>query len=488
MPPRSPEQDPHAQEPGTPHVVVIGAGLAGLTAAREVLMSRPGTAVTVLEGSAEVGGKLRVGEVAGVPVDLGAEAMLNRRTEGIDLARAVGLGEHIVHPQVSGAGVWTKGAIRPLPPTLMGIPTNLAVAARSGILGRLGVVRAGIEPRLRRLDLTDDVGVGRLVSRRLGAEVRDRLVEPLLGGVYAGRSDEISTLASLPQLVASSARHGSLLAAARAATGGGGEGTQTAVSVPVFAGVSGGVGRLAVAVCTDIEARGGVVVRNAPVRELARTGRGWRVVHGPTSASTVVEADAVVVAVPAAPAARLLEEAAPAAAMELGRIEYASMAIITIAVEAAAVEVDLAGSGFLVPPVDGRLIKAATFSGRKWGWLAGDVLVLRCSVGRHREEADLQRDDNELVEGAVMDLREATGLHAPLLDAVVTRWGGALPQYAVGHLDRVTRISAAVGRTAGLEVCGAAYDGVGIPAVIASGKAAATRLLGNVAAAATMTS
>ncbi len=488
MSPRPPEQDQLDQALATPHVVVIGGGIAGLAAARTLLVTRPDLRVTVLEGSAEVGGKLRVGEVADIPVDLGAEAMLNRRTEGTDLARAVGLGEHIVHPQVSGAGVWTKGAVRPLPPTLMGIPANLAVAARSGILGRLAASRARLEPLLPRLDLTEDVGIGRLVARRLGPEVRDRLVEPLLGGVYAGRSDEISTLASLPQLVAGTTEHGSLLAAARAVTEGG-TGTQPAApQTPVFAGVSGGVGRLPRAVCADLESRGGVVVLDALVRELTRTDQGWRLVHGATIDPRVVEADAVVIAVPAAPAGRLLEQVAPAAALELGRIEYASMAIVTVAIEVTAVDVPLDGSGFLVPPIDGRLIKAATFSSRKWGWLSGDVLVLRCSVGRHREEADLQRSDNELVEGAVMDLRDATGLHAPLLDAVVTRWGGALPQYAVGHLDRVARVRAAVAQAPGLEVCGAAYDGVGIPAVIASGTAAATRLLDDLPAAATMTS
>jgi oxygen-dependent protoporphyrinogen oxidase len=199
-----------------------------------------------------------------------------------------------------------------------------------------------------------------------------------------------------------------------------------------------------------------------------------------------VHADAVVVATPATPAGRLLEEVAPAVARELGRIDHASVAIVTLAVDAAKADVELTGSGFLVPPVDGRLIKAATFSSRKWAWLAGDVLVMRCSVGRHREEADLQRDDTELVDGAVMDIREATGLRAPLLDATVTRWGGALPQYAVGHLDRVVRIEAAVAAVPGLEVCGAAYHGVGIPAVIASGQAAATRVTRVLSQAATM--
>jgi protoporphyrinogen/coproporphyrinogen III oxidase len=469
------------------HVVVVGGGIAGLAAARELLVARPDVQVTVLEGASEVGGKLRVGEIAGIPVDLGAESMLNRRPEGTDLARSVGLGEHLVHPRVSGAGVWTRGAVRPLPPTLMGIPANLGVAADSGILSRFGVARAQLERGMPRLDLTEDVGIGRLVARRLGPQVRDRLVEPLLGGVYAGRSDEISTHAAMPQLVGAVSEEGSLLAAARATTAGGAGFTQSsAPTTPVFAGISGGVGRLPLAVATDVIARGGEIVRGAVVRELQRTERGWRIVHGPTIAPTRVDADAVIIALPAAPASRLLDEVCHAASGELGRIDYASMAIITVAVDARSVDVDLAGSGFLVPPIDGRLIKAATYSSRKWAWLQGETVVLRCSVGRHREEADLQRDDTELVEDALLDIRDATGLHAPLLDAVVTRWGGALPQYAVGHVERVGRIRAAVQQVPGLEVCGAAYDGVGIPAVVASGRAAATRVTDALAPAATM--
>jgi oxygen-dependent protoporphyrinogen oxidase len=191
-----------------------------------------------------------------------------------------------------------------------------------------------------------------------------------------------------------------------------------------------------------------------------------------------VTADEVVVAVPAAPAARLLSGVAPAAAAELAAIESASMAIVTIAFRAEDVPT-LAGSGFLVPPIDGRTIKAATFSFAKWDWVreAGDgVLLLRTSVGRHREESVLQVPDEELVAASLADLADATGLTARPVDTLVQRWGGGLPQYAVGHLDRVARIHAAVALVPGLAVCGAAYDGVGIPAVIASARRAAATL------------
>jgi oxygen-dependent protoporphyrinogen oxidase len=238
---------------------------------------------------------------------------------------------------------------------------------------------------------------------------------------------------------------------------------------------------------TDALAAGlpeGSVRTGTTVRALRRTPTGFELVTGATTDEHVETADAVVVAVPGAPAARLLTDLAPSAAAELAGIGYASMAVITLAVRAAEASVltDSGASGFLVPPVDGRSIKAATFSFAKWGWVraAGQpdgLLLLRASLGRYGEEATLQRDDDELVELALGDLHAATGLTARPVDRHVQRWGGGLPQYAVGHLERVARVRADVARTPGLAVAGAAYDGVGIAACIASGHRAAADLV-----------
>ena len=478
-------------------VVVIGAGIAGLAAAHELLVRRPDLQVEVLERSSRVGGKLLLGQVAGLDVDLGAESMLARRPEALDLARSVGIGDAIVHPSTSAAGLWTHGEVRPMPPTLMGVPADVRIAARTGVLGRVGAARARLESRMPSPDLTKDVSIGSLVARRLGREVRDRLVDPLLGGVYAGRCDDLSAHAAWPQVVAAVRRHGGLLAAAAAETSAARRsGTRQPAGSPVFAGIAGGVGKLADATAEAIGRLGGRVRCDVVVRDLVRTEHGWRLVVGSAASAQQVEADAVVIAVPAAPASRLLGAVVPKAARELAHVEYASLALVTVAVRARDVDVELTGSGFLVPPVDATTIKAATYSSRKWSWLARaaekdtaePTVILRCSIGRHGDEAVLQQDDTELVEAAMLDLRDATGLRAPLVDATVARWGGALPQYAVGHLDRVLRIRADVATMPGLAVCGAALDGVGIPAVIASGQAAATQVLGRLSVAGTMQS
>jgi len=246
----------------------------------------------------------------------------------------------------------------------------------------------------------------------------------------------------------------------------------------VFAGLAGGVGQLAEALAGSLAAAGAEILLDTTVRELVRLPAGWELVTGSAASPKTISADAVVLAIPATPAGRLLTAAAPWAAQDLAAIDYASMAIVTLAFSAAAFGKPLTGSGFLVPAVDGRLIKAATFSTQKWGWYdEADGVLVRCSVGRYGDVGDLQRSDDELVAGAVRDLAAAVGVRGVPRDAVVTRWGGGLPQYSVGHLDRVARIKAALAAIPALAACGAAFDGVGIPACIGSGMAAATQVL-----------
>ena len=457
-----------APETDRRRVVVAGGGIAGLTAAY-VLGEDPSREVVLLEGSPQVGGKLRLAEVSGVTVDVGAEAMLNRRPEGAALARELGL--TVVHPVATRSQLWTRDALRPLPRSLMGVPLDVEELAASGVLSAAGLRRVRAEPSLPPTELDDaDISVGELVAGRLGEEVVDRLVEPLLGGVYAGHARELSARATTPQLVAMLDR-GSLLEAAAAAV--------PVSMIPVFAGLPGGLGGLPGALL----ASGRFTARtDATVRELRRVEGGYELVVGSAHQPERVRADEVVLAVPATPAARLLGDLAPAAAAELAAIEYASTAVVTLAFRAQGFPIAEGSSGFLVPPVEGRRIKASTLSFAKWSWVraAGrgaldgeDVLLLRTSLGRHREEASLQATDEELVAASLSDLADAIGLAGAPVDVDVQRWGGGLPQYAVGHLDRVARIREGVARLPGLAVCGAAYDGVGIPAVIASARRAA---------------
>ncbi|MFF5105947.1 protoporphyrinogen oxidase [Streptomyces sp. NPDC000134] len=459
---------------GARHVVVIGAGIAGLAAAHRLLGR--GARVTVLEASDRVGGKLLPGEIAGLRVDLGAESMLARRPEGVALAREAGLADRLQPPATATAALWTRGALRPMPKGhVMGVPGT--AAALSGVLSEEGLARIGRDAELPRTEVGDDVAVGEYVAARLGREVVDRLVEPLLGGVYAGDAYRISMRSAVPQLFEAARAHTSLTEAVRAIQGR--TAAAPAAAGPVFMGIEGGIGTLPPAVAAAVRARGAEILLNTPVTELRRTGpAGWRVVAG----DRVLGADAVVVAVPAPAAAALLRAEAPAAAAELAAVEYASMALITLAYRRADAAALPAGSGFLVPPVDGRTIKASTFASRKWGWIDRedpDLVVLRTSVGRHGETEILGRDDAGLIDVSRHDLKEATGLAAAPVAARVTRWTDGLPQYPVGHHARVARVREHLANLPGLAVCGAAYDGVGIPACIAGAHAAVDQLGGD---------
>jgi oxygen-dependent protoporphyrinogen oxidase len=461
-------------------IAVVGGGVAGLAAAVRLRDRAPAAEIVVIERSDQPGGKLRTGRLTGVdgsavPVELGAENFLVRdpatghENAAMRLARRLGFGGDLVHPASSNAALAVDGRLRPLPGgTLMGVP---------GDLDLLGDVAKPAADRDRDeghplLAPGQDVAVGGLVRDRFGDQVVDRLVDPLLGGVYAGRADLLSLATTMPGLAAAAMTEHTLTGAVRAALAASAA-HRPAQGSPVFATIAGGLGRLVEAMAAQVPVRLGL-----PVRELRRAGSGWALVLGPAPRPEVVEADALILAVPARPAARLLGTAHPAAAAEVGALDYASVALVTMALP----EADLPElSGFLVPAGEGFDVKAATFFTRKWAHLRrGDGTVLvRASLGRYGDEQALQRDDGDLIRLVHNELSTLLGgpLPAPV-DSLVWRWGGALPQYAPGHLDRVTR--ARNGLRSGpppLALAGAAYDGVGIPACVRSGEAAADEVL-----------
>ncbi len=459
-----------------PVIAIVGAGIAGLAAAF-FLRDEPAD-VIVLDGAPRPGGKLAVADVAGCQLDVGAEALLTRRPEGTGLIEAAGLAGDLVPAAATTAQIWSRDTMRPLPARqFMGVPADAAELAGTGLLSAAGLARASQEPDLPGTDRDGDVPVAGYVAARFGQEVVDRLVDPLLGGVYAGRSEDLSFEATLPALAEASRRHGTLTAAAASllppppAAG--------APPPPVFGSLAGGLGTLPPALAA---ASGADVRTGAMVRELVPAAHGWRLTIGSAQAPQWLDADAVILALPARPASRLLTgvPGAAAAAAALGEISYASMAIVTLAYPRAAFPRLPVTSGYLVPAVDGHPVKAVTFSSVKWPQLqqrAADLIFVRCSVGRIGEEQVLQAGDAELTALAAADLAAATGVRGAPVDSLVTRWGGALPQYTVGHLDRVARIQASLATQPGLAACGAAYAGVGIPACIATARSAVDQVV-----------
>ena len=459
-------------------IVVVGGGIAGLAAALR-LRDRLGDAaeLTVVEQSDRLGGKLHSTRFADGVLESGAETFLMRDPDGTPspaarLVERVGLTGALRHPATTRAALAVAGRLHPIPAgTLMGVPADPST------VDGLAAVPAGRDADTGRPLLAPgaDVSVGELVRARLGDEVADRLVDPLLGGVYAGRADDLSLATTIPALAAAARSQPTLAGAVRAAAPAPASAASPAAPrAPVFGTIEGGLSRL---VSAAAEASGARLMLGLPVRELAAEGNRWRLVAGPTPRPTVLHADAVVLAVPSRPAARLLAGVDEDAARAVGELDYASVALVRLAVPGA----DLPElSGLLVPAVEGYAVKALTIFSNKWAHLRRDdgTALLRASIGRYGETAVLQQSDADLVALARRELGELIG--APLPEpfaADVVRWGGGLPQYRPGHLDRVAAARAALGGRATLALAGAAYDGVGIPACVRSGEAAAEVLL-----------
>ncbi|SEL11315.1 oxygen-dependent protoporphyrinogen oxidase [Blastococcus sp. DSM 46786] len=440
-------------------LVVVGAGITGLAAAFEWRRRRPDDEIVVLEAGDRVGGKLHRIELAGHWYDTGPEAVLARVPEAVGLVEALGWGDRLVAPATTQAAVVLPEGRFPLPAgTVLGVPAS--ADGLDGILSPAGVARVRAEAALPPPAVDGDVAVGALLRERLGDEVVDRLVEPLLGGVYAGRADELSLQATMPALFAHLPGSASVLAAAAAARDAGSR-SRGDVDGPVFATVDEGIGALPAALVAASRAE---VRLRTPAHGIRRTAAGLEVSVGPVGTPEVLTADAVLVTVPAGKAARLLAGVASGAVQPLQGIPYASMAVVAMAFPAQQVD---AGSGLLVPPVTRRLVKGVTVSSSKWPHLGGDALLVRSSVGRFRDESELQRTDEDLAAAVVADVADLLGLSRPEpLETAVVRWGGGLPQYLVGHQARVDAVRAAVAGVPGLGIAGAAFAGVGLPACI----------------------
>lgn len=450
------------------HVVVIGAGIAGLATAFEHRRRFPGDQVTVLEAADRIGGKLHAIHFAGRHFDVGAEMVLTVLPDALDLIQEVGLSAEIVHPSTTSASIVVDGHHHPIPTgTVLGVPASVDDLAGSALFSPMALDRIRVEPNSPGPLLTHDESVGGFLRPRLGDEVVDLLIEPLLGGVYAGRADALSIKATMPTLAEALMREPSVLRAAATVAREPGAG-------PVFATLRGGLAQLAQALVD----RSGLAVRlSTTARAIRHDGSGFLIDCGPEVLGTVVGADAVVIAVPPPNAARLLGPLAPDAAAVLAEIPMASVAILALAWPGPQ-EALPEGSGLLVPPAAGGLVKAVTISSNKWSHLSEPGILVRASVGRIGEERVLQRSNDDLLTAVGHEVAELLHLDGSPSAGSVTRWGGGLPQYTVGHLDRVATLRSAVAEVPGLAVAGAAYDGVGVPACIRSAYAAVDALAG----------
>lgn len=459
------------------HVLVAGGGISGLAATLH--LTTAGADVTLVEPSNRLGGMIRTSPFAGRPVDEGADAFLVRTRPALDLARRVGLGPDLVHPAQRRALIWHDGALHPLPPQVMGVPIDVEALAGSELLTTAGLDQVRRDLSTAASPRPDhDVTIDEALGARLGPEAMARLVDPLVGGINAGSTARQSLAAVTPQLDAAwrDPDHASLIEACRAqldrARAAGAD-----PDAPIFAAPEGGMARLTAAVVAAADATGHLQVRLGVA--VAGIAPGPRV---SLDDDTEIEVDGVVVATPGHAAGPILADLAPVAADHLGAVEHVSVAFVRVALHPDDVGRPVEGSGVLVPRTEGRAVTACSWASAKWDHLAPDrgdgTVIVRAAVGRDDDQAALGLDDADLAALVVDDLGALVELRGEPTEVHVRRWDRAFPQYRPGHLQRVAEVEAELARAAPMVgLAGMHLRGVGIPASVASGEAAAARVL-----------
>jgi protoporphyrinogen/coproporphyrinogen III oxidase len=448
-------------------VVIVGGGIAGLSTAYRLLGgAQPSSApeVTVLESDGELGGKLRSVEVGGLQLEAGPDSLLARKPWGVDLCRELGLGEELVPPATGNTHIWTDVGLLRFPSGPFGISTDPNELWHWPGMSRRGKLRAiGDLWRRARRDETDE-SLGSLLRRRVGDEACDRLVAPLLGGLFAGDIDLLSVKATFPELAAWERSNGSLIRGARAAA----KAAEGKTPPPMFLRLKGGFRRLTEELIRAVGS--GRIRSETVVTSIRREGEAYVVRAGKEEFA----ADSVVLASPSFVTADLLEELVPEVATSLRRIPYLSTAVVLLVYPAGTGDALPDSSGFVVPRGKAAMT-AATLVSRKWPDEAfGDRAVVRCFVGGAGAEDLLEEDDADIVEGVCRQLAAVLPLPPRAEASRVVRWPRAMPQYEVGHLDGVGEIERSL--PPGVFVVGQAYRGAGIPDCVRAGGEVAERV------------
>ncbi len=452
-----------------PQVVVVGGGIAGLAAAHRL---KEHADVVLVEAAEHPGGKFATTEVDGITFESGPDSFVAREPHVERLATEVGLGHELIPPAIFGAHIWSEGRLKRVPADFVfGMPPSPLAALRSGLLSRKGAARAAADLVLPGPLAGPDISIGDFVRRRFGSEVLDRLVDPLLAGTRAGNASDISLAAAVPQIDGLARRHRSIavgLAKSKRA------GTKVGEPPPFLAPRS-GMSHLIEALVDDLSKT--IEIRTtAAARRIERRGDAYRVqLEGEVS----IEGDALVLAVPAFVASDLLGDLNPLAAGGLAGVDYASVATACFIWPSGTVDVPPDASGLLVPSREGRTLAAATWFSQKWPHLAprDGRIVVKAFAGRAAGDAEAGMGDELLLTALLDDLTAAIDVKARPLAAQVMRWPRALPQYAVGHLDRIGRIEEALLSTSGIHLAGAAYRGTGISDTVKSAQVAADRVI-----------
>ena len=462
-------------------VVIIGGGISGIVAAYQLLRASGAAGgnlqITLLEASERLGGKILTERFDGLTIEGGPDSFLSSKPAALRLCEELGLANEVIGTTESGGGTYIlrNGRLEPLPEGItMLVPTRLRPLLRSRLLSPLGKLRMGLDLFIRPRRSSADESVGHFVRRRLGREAFEQMAQPLLSGIYAGDAEQLSLLATFPRLRETELRYGSLTRGMLA------QRRQAKTAQPAgprrtaFISLNHGVGELIDAL---VAALPGVALRPATTA-IAVERRPDGVYLVSTSNGERFEADGLIFATPAYVTAELLAPLDPDLADLLRRIPYVSTATVTLGYRTTDFEQQSAGRGFVIPKIEDRELTAVTWATNKFaGRAPEDIALVRAFVGRAGREAAVALPDDELLTLVRRELREILQIDDAPVVSRIYRWHRALPQYVLGHTERLSQIEARVARMSGIQLSGSAYRGVGIPDCIESGQHAAARLL-----------
>jgi protoporphyrinogen/coproporphyrinogen III oxidase len=468
-------------------VAVIGGGISGLSTAyalhEQAAVAGVPIRCTVVDAASDWGGKILTHRVGDLVTETGPDSFLSQKPAGIELCEKLGLADQLINTNETGkrASVYSRGRLHELPEGLVVIvPSQVGPFLRSGLLSWTGLARMGLDLVIPAKRSPEDESLAAFFRRRVGRQAFERMLEPLMAGIYAGNAEQLSVQATFPRFVELEQQYGSVIRGMITARKAVSPLTQSGPKRTMFVSLKNGLSDVIAALVRRLTKQGVTLRRNCAVEALrVRSHQPGRWMYDVILRDgSALSADSLVLATPAYVSAELVRPLTPIAGGLLDMIPYASTATIAMAYPRAAVSSALEGFGFVVPRVEERDLLAATWTSLKWPYRAPpDQLLIRCYVGGVGREALLQLNDQALVARVRDELATICGVTAEPGFVEVNRWMRAMPQYTLGHLERLIQIEAALSRYGGLILTGAGYRGVGIPDCIRDGAMAAERVV-----------
>lgn len=463
-----------------PKIAVIGAGITGLTTAWRLsggsALSNSGSTpakddfeVHLFEATSHLGGKIMGEDFCDTKIDLGPESILSRVPQTLNLVEKLGLNDQMIFPNSKKSLIWSKGKLNELPKdTMMGIPRKIRISSLLplvSLMSPIGLIRMMMEPLLPPTGAQEDISVGEFIKKRLGKELVNVLVDPLLSGVYACSSYDLSLAATLPALDVIRKSNRTIKAGIKASSK-----TKTNIATTIagdniFFSFKDGLSVLTDKLEQQLIEQDVVIHKQTPVYKVKKSSSGWEV-KTPNESFFV---DSIVLATPAWQSSQIVEDISSELALELKGLNYTSVALVTFAYKKEAINLPIKANGFVVSKQEGLTTTACTWSSQKWPRFDNsEYFILRASVGNKDNQEILKQSDEEIIQKVQTELENIISISTIPAAVKVSRWNFALPQYKPGHLSKIKKIEQLCQSLGKISITGSSLYGIGIASCIAN--------------------